>query len=94
MDWSSLYLKYYDFDRACLPGDMARACSLSLILFPRASARCKISSHKIEKLLNDDIRMMWLLQNQTPSSKTINRFRVNPKADALLTSLVHCINGT
>ncbi|KKI62939.1 hypothetical protein UF66_1581 [Staphylococcus cohnii subsp. cohnii] len=38
--------------------------------------------------------MMWLLQNQTPSSKTINRFRVNPKADALLTSLVHCINGT
>ncbi|TGP62251.1 hypothetical protein EN823_07530 [bacterium M00.F.Ca.ET.180.01.1.1] len=42
MDWSSLYLIYYDFDRACLPGDMARACSLSLISFPRASARCKI----------------------------------------------------
>ncbi|PTF66550.1 hypothetical protein BUY37_04890 [Staphylococcus cohnii] len=43
MDWSSLYLKSYDFDCACLPGDMARACSLSLISFPRASARCKIS---------------------------------------------------
>ena len=42
MDWSSLYLKYSDFDRACLPGDMARACSLSLISFPRASAQCKI----------------------------------------------------
>ena len=43
VDWPSLNLKYYDFDRACLPGDMARACSLSLISFPRASARCKIS---------------------------------------------------
>ncbi len=52
------------------------------------------SSHKIEKLLNDDIRMMWLSQNQKPSSKTINRFRVNPKVDALLTSLTFCINGT
>ena len=31
-----------DFDRACLPGDMARACSLSLISFPWASARYKI----------------------------------------------------
>jgi len=31
-----------DFDRVCLPGDMARACSLSLISFPWASARCKI----------------------------------------------------
>ncbi len=31
-----------DFVRACLPGGMARACSLSLILFPRASALYKI----------------------------------------------------
>ena len=36
------YLKISDFGRACLPGDMARASSLSLISFPRASARCKI----------------------------------------------------
>ncbi len=34
---------HYDFDRACLPGDMARACSLSSISLPRASTRCKIS---------------------------------------------------
>ncbi len=31
--------------------------------------------------------MMWLSQNQTPPYKTINRFRVNPKEDALLESL-------
>ena len=30
---------------------------------------------------------MWLSQNQKPSYKTINRFRVNPKVDALLESL-------
>ena len=45
------------------------------------------SGRKIEKLLNDSIRMMWLSQNQKPSYKTINRFRVNPKVDALLESL-------
>ncbi|MGZ2590121.1 transposase [Staphylococcus borealis] len=31
--------------------------------------------------------MMWLSQNQKPSYKTISRFRVNPKVDALLESL-------
>ena len=31
--------------------------------------------------------MMWLSQNQTPSSKTINHFKVNPQVDALLESL-------
>ena len=30
---------------------------------------------------------MWLSQNQNPSYKMINRFRVNPKVDALLESL-------
>lgn len=40
--------------------------------------------------------MMWLSQKQTPSYKTINRFRINPKIDALLESLFvqfysHCI---
>ena len=38
-------------------------------------------------MINDSIRMMWLSQNQKPSYKTINRFRVNPKVDALLESL-------
>jgi transposase len=30
---------------------------------------------------------MWLAQDQTPSYKTINRFRVNPNTDALIESL-------
>lgn len=37
-------LKSYDFESACLPRCMARACSLSLILFPWAPARCKIDT--------------------------------------------------
>ena len=45
------------------------------------------SGRRIEKLLHDSIRMMWLAQDQTPSYKTINRFRVNPNTDALIESL-------
>ncbi|TGS85497.1 hypothetical protein EN820_55925, partial [bacterium M00.F.Ca.ET.177.01.1.1] len=62
MDWSSLYLIYYDFDRACLPGDMARACSLSLISFPRASARCKI---------------VWNISQDTKAKAHLKQF-INP----------------
>ncbi len=58
---------------------------LKIILY--AYTQSVFSGRKIEKLLNDRIRMMWLSQNQTPSYKTINRFRVNPKVDALLESL-------
>ena len=58
---------------------------LKIILY--AYAQSVFSGGKIEKLLNDRIRMMWLSQNQTSSYKTINRFRVNPKVDALLESL-------
>ena len=53
IDWSSLYLKYCDFDRACLPRDMARACSLSLISFPQASARYKISINDVSRHVNE-----------------------------------------
>ena len=35
---------------------------------------------KIEKMLNDSIRMMWLSQNQNLLIKQF-RFRVNPKVD-------------
>ncbi|PTE32495.1 hypothetical protein BUY94_10600 [Mammaliicoccus fleurettii] len=37
-----IFLISYDFVRACLPRGMARACSLSHILFPHASALYKI----------------------------------------------------
>ncbi|WP_375713067.1 transposase [Mammaliicoccus sciuri] len=36
------------------------------------------SGRRIESFLKDSIRMMWLAQNQTPSYRTINRFRINP----------------
>ena len=49
---------------------------LKVVLY--AYAQSVFSGQKIEKLLNDSIRMMWLSQNQTPSYKTIHRFRVNP----------------
>ena len=58
---------------------------LKIILY--AYTQSVFSGRRIEKLLNDSIRMMWLAQNQTPSYKTINRFRVNPNTDALIESL-------
>ncbi|CXY54128.1 IS1272 transposase [Staphylococcus aureus] len=58
---------------------------LKVILY--AYTQSVFSGRKIEKMLNDSIRMMWLSQNQKPSYKTINQFRVNPKVDALLESL-------
>ncbi|UXR82258.1 IS1182 family transposase [Staphylococcus sp. IVB6214] len=36
------------------------------------------SGRKMEFLLKDSCRMMWLAQGQVPSYRTINRFRVNP----------------
>ncbi|PTE35046.1 hypothetical protein BUY94_01095 [Mammaliicoccus fleurettii] len=37
------FIQSYDFVRACLPRGMVRACSLSRILFPQASALTKSS---------------------------------------------------
>ena len=45
---------------------------LKVVLY--AYTQFVFSGRKIEKLLNDSIRMMWLSQNQKPSYKTINRF--------------------
>ncbi|WP_067729121.1 IS1182 family transposase [Oceanobacillus damuensis] len=42
------------------------------------------SGRKIEALLEDSVRMMWLAQERQPSYKTINRFRVHPLAKELL----------
>ncbi|MFB4166775.1 IS1182 family transposase [Virgibacillus sp. JSM 102003] len=42
------------------------------------------SGRKIEGLLNDSIRMMWLAQGYEPSYRTINRFRVHPEVKELL----------
>ncbi|QHK39488.1 IS1182-like element ISSau3 family transposase [Staphylococcus aureus] len=58
---------------------------LKIILY--AYTQSVFSGRRIEKLLHDSIRLMWLAQDQTPSYKTINRFRVNPNTDALIESL-------
>ncbi|WP_339212409.1 IS1182 family transposase [Ornithinibacillus sp. FSL M8-0202] len=42
------------------------------------------SGRKIEALLGDSIRMMWLAQGDEPSYRTINRFRSNPLIENLL----------
>jgi transposase len=42
------------------------------------------SGRKIEALLKDSVRMMWLAQGYEPSYRTINRFRVNEEVKELL----------
>lgn len=42
------------------------------------------SGRRIEALLKDSIRMMWLSQGYEPSYRTINRFRVHPEMKELL----------
>lgn len=42
------------------------------------------SGRRIEALLQDSIRMMWLAQGHEPTYRTINRFRVNPFVQELL----------
>lgn len=42
------------------------------------------SGRKIEALLKDSLRMMWLAQGYEPSYRTINRFRVHPEVKELI----------
>lgn len=42
------------------------------------------SGRKIEALLKDSIRMMWLAQGCEPSYRTINRFRIHPEMKELI----------
>ncbi|WP_407656446.1 transposase [Massilibacterium senegalense] len=42
------------------------------------------SGRKIEALLKDILRMMWLAQGYEPSYRTINRFRVHPEVKELI----------
>lgn len=42
------------------------------------------SGRKIEALVKDSVRMMWLAQGYEPSYRTINRFRVHPEVKKLL----------
>ncbi|THG88956.1 hypothetical protein AJ85_20365, partial [Alkalihalobacillus alcalophilus ATCC 27647 = CGMCC 1.3604] len=42
------------------------------------------SGRKMEALLKDSVRMMWLSQGEEPSYRTINLFRANPKVSGLI----------
>ncbi|WP_394239605.1 IS1182 family transposase [Niallia oryzisoli] len=42
------------------------------------------SGRKIEALLKDSIRLMWIAQGYEPSYRTINRFRVQPEVKDLI----------
>lgn len=49
-----------------------------------AYSQSVFSGRKIEALLQDSVRMMWLAQGYEPSYRTINRFRVHPEVQELL----------
>src|SRR5690554_315832 len=49
-----------------------------------AYTQSAFSGRKIEALLKDSIRMMWLAQGYEPSYRTINRFRVHPDVQEIL----------
>jgi transposase len=49
-----------------------------------AYSQSVFSGRKIEDLLKDSNRMMWLAQGYEPSYRTINRFRVHPEATSLI----------
>src|SRR5699024_5392220 len=55
---------------------------VKLILF--AYTQSVFSERKIEDLVKDSIRMMWLAQGYEPSYRTINRFRVHPEVKEIL----------
>lgn len=55
---------------------------LKLILC--AYTQSVFSGRKIEALIQDSVRMMWLAQGYEPSYRTINRFRVSPDVKHLL----------
>ena len=54
---------------------------------PDDARRIYRAGRRIEAALSDSVRMMWLSQNQKPSYRTVNRFRVHPIMDKLLKSL-------
>ncbi|PAD66061.1 IS5/IS1182 family transposase [Bacillus sp. 7586-K] len=49
-----------------------------------AYSQSVFSGRKIEALIKDSIRMMWLAQGYEPSYRTINRFRVQPEVKELI----------
>ena len=59
-----------------------RRMMLKIILC--AYTQSVFSGRKIEGLLKDSIRMMWLAQGYEPSYRTINHFRIHPEVKELI----------
>lgn len=78
----SEYLNYYSSRGA---SSYHPKMMLKIILY--SYTQSVFSGRRIEASLNDSIRMMWLAQEQRPSYRTINRFRVHPVMDTLLKNL-------
>lgn len=57
---------------------------LKIILCGYCYTQSVFSGRKIEALLKDSVRIMWLAQGYEPSYRTINRFRVHPAVKELL----------
>ena len=49
-----------------------------------AYTQSAFSGRKIEALLKDSLRMMWLAQGYEPTYRTINRFRIHPEVKELI----------
>ena len=55
---------------------------LKVLLY--AYTQNQFSGRKIERMMTDSIRMMWLAHHEVVSYRTLNRFRVTPHTAALL----------
>ncbi len=82
MIWWSLFLTFNCFYRKT--GYPAYHPKMMLKIILCAYTQSVFSGRKIEALLKDSIRMMWLAQGYEPSYRTINRFRVDPDVVDLL----------
>src|SRR5699024_12173138 len=60
-----------------------QTCALPILILC-AYTQSVFSGRKIEDLVKDSIRMMWLAQGYEPSYRTINRFRVHPEVQEIL----------
>ena len=77
--------EFYEFNHLNGASSYHPKMMLKIILY--AYTQSIFSGRRIEAALSDSVRMMWLSQNQKPSYRTINRFRVHPIMDKLLKSL-------
>ena len=64
---------FYEFKHSRGASSYHPKLMLKIILY--SYTQSIFSGRRIESLLKDSIRMMWLSQNQTPSYRTINHYK-------------------